>query len=243
MQSKFTCAIIIPAFNEQNSIAGVIAEIKKQCLWEIVVIDDGSSDDTALRAREAGAKVIGHPFNLGYGVALQTGYKYCVLKNYDFVLQMDADGQHDPRCIADFFKQIQAKEYDVIIGSRFLADDAYRAGTAKLWAIWLFRWIIRMIGGQNITDPTSGYQCLSKKVYQLFTHDSFPYDYPDANVVVMLLKNGYRVKEIPVKMFANPAGSSMHKGVFTVVGYFMVVLLSIFITLIRSKSFYEEKNP
>lgn len=228
--------IIIPAFNEEANIALVVAGIKNQIDADIIVINDGSKDLTAKKAGEAGAFVISHPFNMGYGVALQTGYKYAVKNKYDFLVQIDGDGQHDPKSIPEFFKRVEAHECDILIGSRFLGKGDYSAGALKLFGIGLFRLIIRIISGEKITDPTSGYQCLNKKVFTIFTEDSFPCDYPDANIIIMLHRKGFIIKEIPVTMAANPEGRSMHQGILTKIYYLFKIFLSLFITLIRKKS-------
>jgi len=227
--------IIIPAFNEEENIASVIAGIQNQVDADIIVINDGSNDLTAEKAGEAGALVIRHPFNMGYGVALQTGYKYAVKKNFDILLQMDGDGQHDPNAIKEFFKRVESRECDVLIGSRFLGKGDYKAGAFKFLGISLFRLVIRLISGENITDPTSGYQCLTREVFTIFTEDTFPCDYPDANIIIMLHQKGFVVKEIPVAMIENPEGRSMHQGLFTKIYYVFKIFLSIFIVLIREK--------
>ena len=169
--------IIIPAFNEKENIVSVVAGIKDHSDVDIVVINDGSSDLTAKNAKEAGALVINHPFNMGYGVALQTGYKYAVKKDYDFLLQMDGDGQHDPKYISKLFDEVESDKCDIVIGSRFLGEGNYKAGVLKSIGIKLFNSIIRITCGKRVTDPTSGYQCLNKKVVTFFTHDSFLSNY------------------------------------------------------------------
>jgi len=233
--------VIIPVYNEEKCIAAVVKGIKKYSDAKIVVVDDGSRDLTWNKAEEAGAFVIRHPFNMGYGVALQTGYKHASSEGYDCLLQMDGDGQHDPKYIPDFFQHMESEDFDLIIGSRFLGDKVYRAGFLKFTGIRLFRVIIRIVTGEKITDPTSGYQCLSKKVFTVFTYDSFPSDYPDANVLVMLHRLGFKITEIPVEMSENSEGRSMHKGIVTVMYYFFKMFLSIFITILRDKSFYSRE--
>ena len=225
--------IIIPACNEERNIASVIAGIRACCDIDLVVIDDGSTDATTAIARESGALVIRHPFNMGYGAALQTGYKYALRKDYDILLQMDADGQHKPEFIPELFGPVENLECDVAIGSRFLERSQYETGIFKTVAIKLFRQVIRMTTGEHITDPTSGYQCLNRKVFEFFTEDHFPCDYPDANVIIMLHRSGFRIKEIPVVMLPNPQARSMHRGAITITYYFFKVFLSIFVTLIR----------
>ena len=227
--------IIIPSFNEGENITAVVQGVRKHSDADVVVIDDGSMDLTAEKAMNAGAFVISHPFNMGYGVALQTGYKYAIKERYDILVQIDGDGQHDPQTIPDMFKQVESHECDVVIGSRFLGGGSYRMGVMKSLGINLLRIIIRLITGQKITDPTSGYQCLSRKVFQVLTEDSFPSDYPDANILIMYRKKGFSMKELPVVMFSNPEGRSMHQGVFKVIYYFFIIFLSTFITLIREK--------
>ncbi|MFC1821173.1 glycosyltransferase family 2 protein [Thermodesulfobacteriota bacterium] len=227
--------IIIPAFNEDETILSVIEGIRRYSDADIVVIDDGSRDRTAEKAKTARATVIRHPFNMGYGVALQTGYKYAAIMNYDFLLQIDADGQHDPKYIPESFRQVETDSCDLVIGSRFLASGEYDAGTMKALGIKLFRCLIQLFTGEKITDPTSGYQCMNQKVYEVFTRDTFPSDYPDANIIIMLHRMGYRIKEIPVTMIPNPEGRSMHQGVLTLSYYFFNMFLSLFISLIRGK--------
>lgn len=225
--------IIIPSYNEEKNIVSVIEDIRKYHSGDIVVIDDGSQDVTSSLAREAGAFVIRHPFNMGYGVALQTGYKYAVEKNYDILLQIDGDGQHSAKFIPELFSQVESSDCDVAIGSRFLGESQYRAGFLKSIGIRLFRKIIWMITGEKITDPTSGYQCLNRSVFEFFTNDTFPCDYPDANVIIMLHRAGFKIREIPVEMTSNPDGRSMHRGIFTISYYLFKMFLSIFVTLIR----------
>ena len=166
-------------------------------------------------------------------MALQTGYKYAVEKNYDILLQIDGDGQHSAKFIPELFSQVESSDCDVAIGSSILAESQYRAGFLKSIGIKLFRKIILLITGEKITDPTSGYQCLNRSVFEFFTNDTFPCDYPDANVIIMLHRAGFKIREIPVEMTSNPDGRSMHRGIFTISYYLFKMFLSIFVTLIR----------
>jgi glycosyltransferase involved in cell wall biosynthesis len=227
--------IIIPTYNEEKNIASVIENIRGCSKVDIVVIDDGSTDLTAVIAQEAGAFVIRHPFNMGYGVALQTGYKYAVEKNYDLLVQMDGDGQHSVKFIPALFNQVESFACDVAIGSRFLSQGQYKAGFLKSLGIGIFRHIIWLATREKVTDPTSGYQCLNRRVFEFFTDDHFPCDYPDANVIIMLHRTGFRIREIPVEMKPNPEGHTMHRGIFTISYYLFKVFLSIFVTLIRKR--------
>ena len=231
--------IIIPAYNEEENIASVISAIKNHIDADIIVIDDGSKDTTSEKAIEAGVFLIRHPFNMGYGVSLQTGYKYAVKKDYDFLIQMDGDKQHDPKYISELFNQVETGECDIVIGSRFLGEGNYKPGGLKSIGISLFRFIIQITVGERITDPTSGFQGLNRKIFTFFTQDSFPCDYPDANIIIVLHRMGFKIKEIPVTMNPNPTGRSMHQGITTISYYLFKMFLSIFITLIRERSFYK----
>lgn len=232
--------VIIPAYNEGRRIASVIKEIKERYpFWQVLVIDDGSRDDTREKAIESGARVISHPFNLGYGTALQTGYKYALEKGYDELLQMDADGQHDPSYLMDLLSVVRKGEADVAIGSRFLergrsgpGPSLYRAPFIKKLGMGLFGMIASSLIGQKVTDPTSGNQALNRKALQWVSSDKFPYDYPDADVIIMLHRAGLHMKEVPVRMVQNQDKKSMHSG-WKPFYYVFKMFLSIFVTLLR----------
>jgi glycosyltransferase involved in cell wall biosynthesis len=228
--------IIIPAFNEEKQIASVIEHIRKCSDVDIVVIDDGSRDMTAEIAQKAGAFVIRHPFNMGYGVALQTGYKYALENDHEYLLQIDGDGQHDPGYISALFALVENRKCDLVIGSRFLNNHSEQTGILKLTGIKLFRRIIKAITGERITDPTSGYQCMNRRVFQYFASDGFPCDYPDANIIIFLHRMGCKLAEVPVTMMPNPEGRSMHQGLLKISYYFFKVFLSILVVLLRKKS-------
>jgi hypothetical protein len=228
---KKTC-IIIPAYNEAGHIASVLSGIRACTDSDILVIDDGSTDSTAAKAQGAGAIVIRHPFNMGYGVALQTGYKYAVKKHYELLVQMDGDGQHRAEDIKELCKPVWAGHCDIAIGSRFLSSAHYRLGILKSLGRRLFCTLIRIFTGERMSDPTSGYQCMNRDVFTYFAADSFPWDYPDANVIIMLDRAGFRIKEVPVTMRRNVEGRAMHRGLFTIGYYLCTVLLSILVTVI-----------
>ncbi|NPU85330.1 MAG: glycosyltransferase family 2 protein [Syntrophaceae bacterium] len=227
--------IIVPAFNEEKQIAAVIESIRLHSRAGIIVIDDGSRDRTVEVVKETGTLVIRHPFNIGYGVAVQTGYKYAFEKGYDFLLQMDADGQHLPQYIPDLFAMVESKKCDIAIGSRFLGSSYFPVGLLKLMGIRLFRIIIKVTTGQTITDPTSGYRCMNRKVLEKFTEDSFPVDYPDANIMIFLHRMGFRIAELPVTMAPNPEGRYMHQGLLKISYYVFKMFLSILVILLRKK--------
>jgi len=227
--------IIIPAYNEVGRIGEVVRRVKGMYpAYDVVVVNDGSRDETAQTARTAGALVVSHPFNLGYGVAIQTGYKYALAKGYDFAVQMDGDGQHDPVNIEQLLTPVMAGETDFTLGSRFLGTESYEPSLARRIGMAFFRWLISVLVRTRITDSTSGYQAFNRKVIRYFTTEVFPCDYPDADMLLTLHRAGFRIKEIPVRMFASPTGKSMHTG-WKPIYYMFKMLLSIFVTLLRGK--------
>jgi len=230
--------VIIPAFNEQSGIAALIAAIRSQYPdFDILVINDGSSDNTATAARDAGAIVISHAFNMGYGVAIQTGYKFAYEKGYEYIIQIDGDGQHDPSFMSQLLEPVRKGDVDFTLGSRFLWHDSYRPSFSRRLGILFFRKLVTVIIGREITDPTSGYQAFNREVIKFFTTEIFPCDYPDADMLITLNLAGFRVREVPVRMFANPSGKTMHSGAKPV--YYMVKMcLSIFVTLLRNRQLY-----
>jgi len=237
--------IIIPAFNEEKTIAQVIGGVKENAPYcDMLVINDGSSDSTAERAKASGAKVIHLPFNMGYGIALQTGYKYALKKDYHYMVQMDGDGQHDPYYIKELLEVVTSGKANVAIGSRFSknsTNDIYRAGWIKKTGIMLFASITSIIIRQRVSDPTSGYQAIDRKVANFYVSESYPCDYPDADVIIMLHRAGFKIKEFPVVMHQNSNKKSMHSGIKPLY-YIFKMFLSIFLTLLRKRELLNHRN-
>jgi glycosyltransferase involved in cell wall biosynthesis len=230
--------VLIPAFNEAMRITEVIRSVKIVAdNFDILVVNDGSCDETAAASLSAGALVVSHPFNMGYGVAIQTGYKYALQHGYDFLVQIDGDGQHDPAYIPLLLDLVQKGEADFVLGSRFLGGESYRPPLARRIGMAFFRTIVTRVVGQNITDCTSGYQAFNRKVMRFFARDIFPCDYPDADVLISLHLAGLKVREVPVKMYRNAEGKSMHSGLKPLY-YVFKMLLSIFVTLLRDRRLY-----
>ena len=232
--------VIIPAYNEEESIGSVVQRIR-ECLpeAEVLTVDDGSSDHTRWKAMEAGAKVLSHPFNLGYGSALQTGYRYALRKGYSELVQIDGDGQHDPSFIHQLLAVIRKEEADIAIGSRFLPtpvigseNQPYRPPFMRLLGMKFFGAICALFIQQKVTDPTSGYQAMNRRVLEWVSSDQFPCDYPDADVIIMLHRAGFRIREVAVRMFENRNKKSMHSG-WKPLYYVFKMFLSILVTLMR----------
>jgi glycosyltransferase involved in cell wall biosynthesis len=230
--------VIIPAYNESGVIAGVIEKVRRAVPdLDILVVNDGSRDRTAREARDAGAIVISHSFNMGYGVTIQTAYKFAYANGYDYLVQIDGDGQHDPGFIPQLLAPVVAGDTDFVLGSRFMGVESYRPSFSRRLGILFFRKLVSNLIGRSITDPTSGYQAFNREVMRFFTTDVFPCDYPDADMLITLNMSGFRIREIPVRMYANTSGKTMHNG-FKPLYYMFKMCLSIFVTLLRNRQLY-----
>ena len=178
---------------------------------DLLVVDDGSRDDTGTIARRKGAGVVTHAFNLGYGTALQTGYIYARRHRYARLVQMDADGQHDCRSLPHLLQALEDGA-DLVLGSRYLDVQAPRTSLTRRAGTRLFSWIVTTWTGTEITDATSGFQGMSSRALEQLVLDNFPEDYPDADVLITLSRAGITMVEIPVQMHERPSGASMHRG-------------------------------
>lgn len=235
MRHSFTNGVVvIPAYNEAARIAGVLEAVKAVVgPMEIVVVDDGSTDDTAAVAERAGATVLRLPTNQGYGVALQAGYLYAGRRGADVVVQLDADGQHDPSSIPTLLQALEKEHTDVVLGSRFLGAPTYRPPWARRIGQAFFRTLLNALTRSRYTDPTSGFQAIRGSALWFFTSDAFPYDYPDADVLLMLHRAGLHCVEVPAVFRASPPGKiSMHQG-WRSFYYVARMLLSLGLTLVR----------
>jgi glycosyltransferase involved in cell wall biosynthesis len=228
--------IVIPAYNEAGRIQPVVRDVHATLpSASILVVDDGSKDRTPAEAMEAGATVVSLPVNSGYGAALQTGYKYAVRHRYDVVGQIDADAQHRAEYLVDLLEALEAGGADVVIGSRFLDRDGhYRPSVARKLGISLFARLATMITRHHVTDPTSGFQVMRLRVAEFFCSNVYPTDYPDADILIVLHRSGFRLREIPVQMRPS-VRQSMHSGHRSVY-YAYKMVLSIIVTLLRRRS-------
>jgi hypothetical protein len=235
--------VMIPAYNEQKNIARVIRSVKRHVPGaDIVVISDGSIDATVPLAESAGADVVSLPFNMGYGVACQTGFKYAFRNGYDYLIQMDGDGQHEPKCIPDMLAAVQEPDVDLVLGSRWLGLVEYKGPLLRKFGKFFFGFLASTITRHQVTDPTSGFQALSRRVIGFYCTDVYPVDYPDADVIIMLDRAGFCIKEVPVIMYLNQTGQSMHAGLRPLY-YGIKMLMSITMTLLRDDRDLRDRWP
>lgn len=215
--------IIIPAYNEAGNIANTIKEIlafKKDYLIDILVVDDGSKDNTFSEAVSSGVDVICLPFNLGIGGAVQTGFQYAFLRDYDFAIQIDGDGQHDVNYLEDILCPVLSDEFDMVIGSRFLPPYlGYQSSFVRRIGINFFSSLISFLIGCKVTDPTSGFRCFNKKLIKVFA-GYYPHDFPEPEAIVVAKRYNARIKEVPVKMRKRMSGNSSIRYLKTL--YYMI---------------------
>lgn len=233
--------IIVPAYNEADNIRAVIQKLHDENTdWNILVINDSSCDKTSAIARATGyAEVIDLPFNLGIGGCVQTGFRYARYHNYDFALQFDGDGQHSAAEIHKLLEIVIKNEADVAIGSRFSRKhDGYRSSSPRRIGIRIFEWFSFLLIRQHITDHTSGFRAYNRKAV-CFLADYYPSDYPEPEVVILLGKNGFRIKETFTQMHERKGGVSsipITKGPY----YMVKVMLAMFMSAIRSKIYHHD---
>ena len=218
--------MFIPAWNEADSVAAVIAGVRERLPEvDVLVVDDGSLDATAARASEAGATVASLPFNQGLGAALQTGYLYALREGYDFCAHLDADGQHPPAEVARLLEEVRADRADLVIGSRYreagegagavhelgrggeAAGDDYRPTLSRRIGTSVFRFFLTLATRQRFTDTTSGMRAANRRVMELFS-ESYSPDFAEIESLQLAVRQGLRVEEVPVRMLERAGGSS-----------------------------------
>jgi glycosyltransferase involved in cell wall biosynthesis len=227
--------VLMPAHNEAESIGHTLSRIRENLPEaRAVVINDYSSDDTTAAAERAGASVVELPWTRGYGGAVQTGFKYALAHGFDFVIQMDADGQHDPASARELLAPVLAGEADVTIGSRFLGRADYSIPLLRRFGMRVFGTIVTFVTRRHFSDPTSGFQALNRRAMEFFARDNYPSDFPDADTIILLSLAGFRVQEVPVTMRARVAGTSMHSNL-SAFYYVSKMTLSILMVMLRRR--------
>lgn len=232
--------VIVPAYNEAQNISRVIGELSAFHLpVDILVVDDGSSDQTSFEARKTLASVVTLPFNLGVGGAVQTGIIYAKQKGYDIAVQMDGDGQHDPRYLQALLQPVFDNKADMVIGSRFLKPfTGYTSSFVRRIGIHFFARLISFLTGYHVTDPTSGFRAFNRKAIMIFSKD-YPVDFPEPEAIVLAKRYGLRLVEEPVEMRERIYGSSSIRYLRTL--YYMIkVTFAIVLDMIKNKGRQDE---
>lgn len=228
--------VVVPAWNEEDCVANTVEEIESAVPFaDVVVVDDGSTDSTALRARAAGADVIELPYNLGVGGAMRAGFRYAVRNGYDAVVQVDADGQHNPTSIPALLEKLGAA--DVVIGARFAdVDDSYEARGPRRWAMSLLAVTLSKVAKTRLTDTTSGFRASGKSAMQLFARE-YPVEYLGDTVesLVIAVRSGCHVVQVPVRMRPRQGGTPSHNPLKAFV-YLMRANLALTLALVRRRS-------
>jgi glycosyltransferase involved in cell wall biosynthesis len=224
---------IVPALNEEGSVARVVAEIQAaDAGFDVVVVDDGSLDRTAAVAEAAGARVLRLPFNLGIGGAVQTGYRYAYENGYSIAVQVDGDGQHDPAELERLLEPIDAGVADVVIGSRFAGAGTYRAQLSRRPGIRVFAWIVSLVLRRRITDSSSSFRALNRRALALFSAD-YPHGFLETvEATVLGARSGLRLVEVPVVMRERAEGRSTLTFARSL-WYAAKVLVAVFVSLFR----------
>jgi len=223
---------IVPALNEEESVARVIGEIRAfDPGFEVVVVDDGSADRTAQVAGAHGARVLRLPFNLGIGGSVQTAFRYALENGFQLAVRLDGDGQHDAAYLEAVLEPVLAGAADVAVGSRFLGDAGYRQSAHRQIGNRILAWAASLVARQSVTDPSSGFQALNATAIELFAND-YPHEFPEVEATVLVAKHRLRRVEVSAPMRERLAGTSSH-GVLKSAYFLAKVLLALFVALFR----------
>lgn len=230
--------MIIPAYNEEGSIVSTVKSLSKANLkddtLDYIVINDGSSDNTRDVCAQNNIKVINLPINLGIGGAVQTGYKYALENDYDIAIQFDGDGQHDAAYIKTLADEIK-NGADIVIGSRYVAElSKFKSTFLRRVGIRFLSFLIKLCTGKKIYDPTSGFRAANKEIIKMFAKD-YPIDYPEPDTIVTVIKNNYKVSEVPVEMKERVSGKSSLSSPIKASFYMIKVSIAIVISSMTSR--------
>jgi hypothetical protein len=224
---------VVPAWNEAEAIGRVVDEIRAaDASLDVVVVDDASSDGTAAVAEEHGATVVRLLFNVGIGGAVQTGFRYALASGYDQAVRLDGDGQHDPADLSKLLAPVERGEADLVIGSRFVdANGSYRPPFARRLGISVFARLVSLLGGQRVTDTTSGFLAMNRVGIELFARE-YPHDYPEVEATLVALRSGLRLTQVQVEMRERETGVSSITFVRSL--YYMIkVMLALLVASLR----------
>lgn len=219
--------VLIPCYNEEENIQGVVENLKRYAPEvDFLVINDCSTDESACILRDNRYPHLNLPANLGIGGAMQSGYVYAVEQGYDIAVQMDGDGQHDPKYLPDILRPVIEGECDLCIGSRFITKEGFQTSFFRRLGIQFLSFLIYLLCGKKILDTTSGFRASSKELTELYAQH-YAQDYPEPEAIISAVMNGFRVKEVPVVMAERKGGVSSIAGPVASAYYMVKVTLSL----------------
>jgi len=225
--------VIVPAFNEQDAVGDVVRSVRTHVPGvPVLVIDDCSIDGTIPVAREAGAEVLSLPHHLGLGGCVQAGYKLACELGFEYVIRVDGDGQHDARDVPRILARLKSSGCEMVIGSRFVAENGSRTGVVRSLGIRFFRAVLRPILGKPVHDPTSGFVGVNRRALEVFAR-SFPLEYPEIEALVVLQRRRFRFEEVACKMRPRTTGRSSITAAKSLY-YIVHVLLGVFVNVLKS---------
>jgi len=234
------CLLIVPCYNEQETIAVLFNEIRDKTPYDVLVVNDCSTDNSKEILQREGIPHLDLPLNLGIGGAVQTGYRYALQNGYDIAIQLDGDGQHDPGQAEKLIEPIKQGIADLVIGSRYIDKTGYQSSTMRRVGIRFFKLLIFCLCGKHITDATSGFRAVNRKAMKLFDI-YYAKDYPEPESNALAIKNKMRVCEVPVTMRERQGGISSIKALQPVYYMLKVTLGIIISSTIRVKGIGEEE--
>jgi glycosyltransferase involved in cell wall biosynthesis len=217
--------VIIPAFNEEAAVGTVVRLVSEELpTAHVVVVDDGSHDETAQESEKAGATVLQLPVNLGIGGAVQAGYRYALRYDFDYAIQIDGDGQHDPHEALRILEPIQQGTADMVVGSRWLGRGDYVAPRGRRVGMRILARLVSRGAGMTLTDTTSGFRAVGRSGIELFA-DEYPTDFPEVETLVLATQRGLRLREVGVRMKQRTSGASSIAGAKSF--YYMVRVITV----------------
>jgi len=236
MGDSVKIAVVIPAYNEEESITAVVANVNSVSTPEVtmipVVINDCSKDSTLKIISGLNCIALDLPINLGIGGAVQTGIKYAFNNGFDYAVQIDGDGQHPPQRIPMLMEELRKNNWDVVIGSRFINNEGFQSTILRRTGIRYFQGLLKLITGETVTDPTSGMRLMNRKTMELL-YSYYPDEYPEPEALIIYNRNGLKFGEVPVQMIERQGGQSSIQG-FGTIYYMFKVTIAIIFTYLRN---------
>jgi glycosyltransferase involved in cell wall biosynthesis len=242
-QQPSSVLIIIPAWNEEVTLGGVVKEVQSLVPdADVLVVNDGSTDSTSRVARDAGARVLELPVNLGVGGAMRAGYRFAERRGYRYAVQLDADGQHDPAEVPRLLEVLEAGQADVVIGARFAGVGSYTVGRARRGTMWFLSTVLSRVSGTRLTDTTSGFKACSRDAIVRFAAD-YPAEYLGDTIesLVIAARSGLRIRQVGVEMRPRAGGTPSHSPVRAAV-FLVRAMLAMVVALTRPRGTVRERS-